>query len=197
MKTEVFLIRHGKYKNPRKVFHGRLPGFSLSGLGMDQARRLAEFLKQTSINALYSNPLTRAWQTAELIAHEKQLKVLKDDRLIDIRTPLEGKPLANIVAIDGDFYSEKLVRQGGESLEDIYLRISGFVKEKVAKHQGKNFVAVTHGDLIMCLRSMCLEGKLAKHYSYNGDYVAQGEGYIFSFIGTAFDSIRPVFPKQI
>ena len=77
--TTIYLLRHGDYENPLNIFHGRLPGFPLSTLGLEQARRLGESIADLPITAVYASPLTRTYQTAQAIANIHHLQVQTDD----------------------------------------------------------------------------------------------------------------------
>ena len=67
--TVVYLIRHGQndYVKQEKLA-GWLPGVHLNDVGKEQAVRVAEALKSSKLQAVYSSPLERATETAEPIA---------------------------------------------------------------------------------------------------------------------------------
>ena len=181
MKTTVFLIRHGAYENPKNIFHGRLPGFPLSTKGNLAAYRMAKYLAHKPIVAVYSSRLTRAYQTAEIIAQQFHLLVTNDRRLLDIRTPLQGKPRSYVDTLDGSFYTEELIRAGGERLEDVYGRTDRCIRGLVEKYPGKHIVVVSHGDPIMSV-ALRYQGKpLPKNFTMNQWYVPQASGFQIEF----------------
>lgn len=192
MSTTIFLLRHAAYENPKKIMHGRLSGFPLSEIGKKQAHQLANELGKIKLAAVYASPLTRAQQTAEYIAKAQGLKVITNDLLIDIKTPLQGKPLVVVQKEDGNFYQEKYIKQGGERLEDVYGRIDKVFDEIFIKFSGEAVAVVTHGDHIMSMRSMVLEGKLPKYYSMTGDYVGMGKGYVLKYSESGSVCIAPL-----
>ena len=66
----MILIRHGQSTaNESGVWQGQLD-FPLSELGRLQAAETGRALKGTRISGLYASPLSRAFETAEIIAHE-------------------------------------------------------------------------------------------------------------------------------
>lgn len=68
MSTEVILIRHGQSTaNASGVWQGQLD-FPLSELGREQARHAGGALARERIDAVYSSPLSRARQTAEIVS---------------------------------------------------------------------------------------------------------------------------------
>ncbi len=64
----VWLARHGEVQNPSRVVYGKLPGFGLSDEGKCQAVRLADHLSEARIGMVFTSPLLRARQTAQIIA---------------------------------------------------------------------------------------------------------------------------------
>ncbi len=181
MKTIVYLIRHGAYENPKAILHGRLPGFPLSTEGKRQAEKIAFFLASKPITVIYSSRLTRAYQTAEIIAKKFRKKVRTDRRLLDIRTPLQGKPKACIDNIDSDFYHPKYIRAGGERLEAIYARMDRCVKSRARLHAGKQIVMVSHGDPIMSVATRYSGKPLPRCFPYDHRYVPQASGFKIEF----------------
>jgi len=77
------------------------------------AQRTADYLSHKPIVAVYSSRLIRAYQTAEIIAKPFSLPVITDRRLLDIRTPLQGKPRSYVDPLDGDFIRKRLSKQAG------------------------------------------------------------------------------------
>jgi broad specificity phosphatase PhoE len=184
MKTTVYLIRHGAYENPKQILHGRLPGFPLSAEGKRMAQRLASYLAKKPIVAVYSSRLTRAYQTAEIIAKKFRKKVQTDRRLLDIRTPLQGKPKAYIDSIDSDFYTEDLIRAGGERLIDVYRRMDRFILSKVYQHAGHEFVVVSHGDPMMSIATKYSGEPLPRKFSIRKWYAPIASGFKIEFDAT-------------
>lgn len=181
MKTIVYLIRHGAYENPKQILHGRLPGFPLSAGGKQMAGRLATYLAKKPIVAVYSSRLTRAYQTANIIAKKFHKAVVTDRRLLDIRTPLQGKPKAFIDSIDSNFYRPTYIRAGGECLKDAYKRVDQLIRVKVREHAGKQFVVVSHGDPIMSIGTRYAGKPLPRKFSLKHWYVPQASGFKIEF----------------
>ncbi len=155
MKTIVYLLRHAAYRNPKHIIPLRLSGFHLSREGIETVRRIAQRLVDKNIVAVYTSPLERTRETAIIIAKALNLPVITDDRLFEIRSPAQGKPeyfskkLGGWKMYESDWYT----KEGGETIEDIAARMHDFMKEKITKHRGSAFVAVSHGDPIMIVRA--------------------------------------------
>lgn len=177
MRTTIYLLRHGDYENPKQIFHGRLPGFPLSEVGHKQAEHLARKLADIPIAAVYTSPLTRTYQTARAIAAVHNLPVRTDDRLMDLITPLQGKPISYMEAINWNFYRREFIKQGGEPLSDVFKRMDACIWEKVRTHPGEHIVFVSHGDPVMAVKIKYLGGALRSRKDMY-PYVAVASGYI-------------------
>jgi len=146
--THIHLVRHGLVNNPQDVFYGRLPRFRLAPQGIDQARQSAVYLGGKPVIALYSSPLLRARQTAREIQGLIPLKRIGVSRLIiEIHSPFEGRPFAEIGALKGDVYSH--TGPPYEQPLDILARTLRFFKRSVHRYEGRHIAAVTHGDIIV------------------------------------------------
>ena len=67
---EIILIRHGQSTaNASGVWQGQLD-FPLSEQGRLQAAYTGRALRGTKISGVYASPLSRAFETAEIVAHE-------------------------------------------------------------------------------------------------------------------------------
>lgn len=183
MKTTVYLIRHGAYENPKKILHLRLPGFPLSEIGKKQAAASAKFLKDKPISAVYSSRLTRAYMTAGIIAAEHNLPVVTNRKLLDIRSPLQGKPLAFIDSIISDFYNIRYIRKGGERLETAFKRMDQCLRAIARRHRGQSIVVVSHGDPIMSIAARYAGKPLPRKFPYPDGYVPQAAGFKIEFDG--------------
>jgi broad specificity phosphatase PhoE len=84
--TRVYLVRHCDVRNPQGVLYGHLPEFPLSDKGIRQAHALGRRLAETSARQIYTSPLLRAQQTAEIIAsHIPGSTITTTDDLIEAR----------------------------------------------------------------------------------------------------------------
>lgn len=154
--TEVWLIRHGESEgNHAGVLQGQRD-YPLSERGRQQARLLAARLTAVRFDALYSSDLTRALDTAKVVAEAVRLPVAVDPRLreIDIGTWSGLTPEA-IHARFPDEYAGWLRRRdpahrrgGGESYLDLQRRIVPVVTELARRHPGGRLAIVAHGGSI-------------------------------------------------
>jgi broad specificity phosphatase PhoE len=72
------------------VVYGRLPGYHLSELGKQQAAAAAEHLEHEPVGALWSSPMERARETADIINRSHGLEIVIDERLTESHNSFEG-----------------------------------------------------------------------------------------------------------
>jgi len=161
--------------------HGRMAGFPLSAEGKAQAKKIALVLKTKPISAIYSSRLTRAKETAEIIADTFKLPVWYDERLLDIRSPLQGKPNAYVNSLNSYFYHPAFIAAGGERLETVFDRMDHFMRQKAADHPNEHIVVVSHGDGIMSIATRYAGKPLPKCFPYDKTYVAQARGLMIEY----------------
>jgi len=79
--TRLFLIRHGRstWNAARRIQGCADP--PLDGVGREQACRLAERLREAPPVVLYTSPLQRAQETAQIIGEALGVPVVPDERL--------------------------------------------------------------------------------------------------------------------
>ena len=141
-------MRHGHVRNPNNILYGRLPGFHLSDLGVQQARAAADWLAEKPIKAIYSSPMERARQTADLVAERHEgLVPTVDERIHEVRTPYEGRPTEELAAKGWDLYTGN--EPPYESPRVVLKRVLEFFEHVVTEHAGESAVAVGHGDILV------------------------------------------------
>ncbi len=149
--TSIYLVRHGQTAwNKEEIFRGRTD-IPLDETGLKQAELVGQYFKGMEIYAIYSSPLSRAWQTAQKVAQFHDLKVQPLQGIIDMSFGnWEGRPHQEIRESDSKTYRQwvetpHLVRlPGGESLDDVRVRAMAAVEEVIRNHPGKTLVLVTH-----------------------------------------------------
>ena len=92
--TMVHLLRHGEVHNPEGVLYGRLPGYHLSELGTQMARRTANLLRHRDVTHVVASPLERAQETAHPTAFALGLEIVTDPRVIESGNVFEGRRFA-------------------------------------------------------------------------------------------------------
>lgn len=149
--TAISFIRHGMVHNPNRIIYGRLPHFHLSEQGREDAKKAAEALKNSHLQALYCSPLLRTRQTARIILQYHPTLKLHSSRLInEVHTAHEGKAEVSLRKFGGDVYAHG--QRKYEQPADILKRSLQFIQRVRKKHKGNHVAAVSHGDVILFLQ---------------------------------------------
>lgn len=149
----LLLVRHAVTAATGKHLTGWLPGHHLSPEGRRQAEALAERLAALPVKAMYSSPLERCRETAEVVAARLGLEVETMEDLGEVRYgDWQGRPLkalartkawAQLMARPADFRFP-----GGESIREAQTRGIRGTELLRERHAGKVVVAVSHADVI-------------------------------------------------
>ena len=150
--TRIILIRHGQTAwNRVERFRGRAD-VPLNDTGLAQAEATARRVAaQWQPVAFYSSPLSRAVQTAEAMARRFDLPVQAHGGLIDIDygqwqglTPDEARERWP-ERVDAWYRTPETAQiPGGETLNDLRVRLIDAVRELAARHRGETIVLVGH-----------------------------------------------------
>ncbi len=148
-------MRHGTTATTGSVLPGRAPGLHLSPRGIEQAKSLAERLKELTPQpaAIYASPLERARETAGPLAAALKLKVVVDRGLTECNFgDWTGKRLATL-AKRREWatvqHSPSTFRfPGGESFSEMQARVWEAVSTIASRHKHRTVIVVSHADPI-------------------------------------------------
>jgi broad specificity phosphatase PhoE len=140
---KLILVRHGEtHWNKDGLVQGADSDIELNDTGLEQAGRLAAFLKNEPITAVVSSPLRRAIATAEIIASQHELSVEIDQGLKELRVgDLEGTSISNLPTTFSRFLlrwwqeEEALKLPNGESLVDLQQRAWRVIESLLERHK--------------------------------------------------------------
>ena len=150
----LLLIRHGETSANAE---GRLQGHldvRLSERGRRQSEVLAERLATLSIDALYTSPLLRARETADIVAARAGVAPVERPALMERNVgELAGMTRAEIIARYPRYAPARAeVRRvdvpGFEQDEDFTGRAMRELNRIIESHAGQTVAAVTHGGVI-------------------------------------------------
>jgi broad specificity phosphatase PhoE len=164
--STLFLVRHGETDwNCSGQIMGCRP-VPLNRQGQDQARRLAALLKGRAVHSVLTSPVTRAVQTAEVIAEALGLPVTTEPGLEEIAfgewEGLYWKDLTdeivrrNLYRIPSDTRAP-----GGETLREVQVRAVAAVERAVAERLTLPLLCVSHADVIRAILGHYLRLDLA------------------------------------
>ncbi|MCH1983242.1 histidine phosphatase family protein [Ruminococcus sp. OA3] len=158
----LYVIRHGETTWNTQA---RLQGMSdipLNENGISLARETGEAMRDIPFTRIYTSPLKRAVQTAELVAGERQLPIVKEDRLKEISFgEWEGLSCSrDNYEIPSDSF-EQFFRdpfqftppRGGESVMEVCRRTEHFMDELLheLKNEQDTVLLSTHGCTLRAL----------------------------------------------
>jgi len=174
-KNMIYIIRHGKTElNKANVLQGR-SDYPLNGEGIHQAKEAARMLKDISFEHVFSSPLIRAIQTAEIVAPDIQPVI--DERLIEMDYgPYEGASLKNpdpeIIRFFSDFVHNE-APAGMEQLSSVVERADAFLKD----------IQDLNGDILISTHAIAMKGLLEcltpqSHGGYWSKYIGNCAVYV-------------------
>ncbi len=128
---------------------------SLTKRGLEQAKVLAQEFKDKKVDLIFSSPLSRARETAKIIAQATKAKVIVDQRIGELNHGiLNGRGIQELHKYFANF-EERFTRRfpSGENWDDVRRRMMGFLKDINRRYQNKNIVIVSHGDPLWILEA--------------------------------------------
>ncbi len=161
MSTHFILIRHGQTEwNRAERFRGHAD-IPLNDTGKTQGEKVAAFLANDKIDAIYASPLHRTVQTAQPLADTHHLDVVKSDELIDMDVgALEGLTIEEARQSFPEVMDKWVNAPGhvkfpkGEAMKSVRSRIEKLLSELVVKYPDQTVALVTHR--IICHVAVCL-----------------------------------------
>jgi broad specificity phosphatase PhoE len=185
----LYFTRHGESEaNTLGIISNRGLTYGLTDVGRQQAIALAARLKEVRFARIYSSPLLRAIQTAEILARELDLTGLENlSGLVEITDALreydcgilEGQPFApyldDYLRLFRDWTTGQWDRrfESGESLLDIQARFMPFI-ERIAREHGEadDLLLVSHGGILLGVLPILLKNvdhTFANEHMYFGN----------------------------
>ena len=152
--TTLVLIRHATNDWVRKgLLAGWTPGVHLNEEGRAQAQALGERLATSHLDAIFSSPLERAFETAQAVAAPHNLDVEIREGIGEVQygewngqsiRKLVRNPLWRSVQI----YPSGTRFPGGETIGEMQARVVAALDEIRAAHPKGIVAAVAHADVM-------------------------------------------------
>ncbi len=160
--TELYLVRHGETDwNAARRVQGATD-IPLNDCGRTQARRTGRLLASRNWDAVISSPLSRALETAELIAHE----IGRDAP--EVLDAIAERQYGAAEGLDYRTLDEQFPHDvpvpGRESREEVAARVLPALVALAEERRGQKIIVVTHGGVIRTIVNTVEPG--------NGDLVA-------------------------
>lgn len=150
---KFYLVRHGLTSlNKAKKVNGEVDEPFVTE-GIEQAKDVIPDIPK-SVRHIYSSPLLRARQTAEIIGSALNIPVAEAPEIMEVRMgSLSGKSweeMENGLELKRKHRTVQFDYRpyGGESLEEVKGRLFVFLKKINDKHADNEVLIVTHGGMI-------------------------------------------------
>jgi broad specificity phosphatase PhoE len=161
--SNLYLIRHGQTDwNEKKRIQG-ITEVPLNEIGREQVRKVARNFSDLLIGAIYTSPLQRAKETAEIMGSFHPCAIVEERMLHEGKFgALEGITIPEF----DEKYAEEIKRRhqlpcqerihhkytpDGESIYEILSRVIPFLHRIARDHMGENVIVVTHGFVMKSL----------------------------------------------
>lgn len=174
--TTVLLVRHGESEaNKDNVFAGCKLNPNLTEKGFRQAELYAEYaVKNYKIDKVYSSNLLRAYNTGKACADLLGFDVIVDEGVREIYGgEWEGMTLDEIK----EKYPEEFrvwCRDisacrctGGESVEEMSLRVVGALTRLARENEGKTILVATHYTPVRAMQAYAVKGDFREMQSFD------------------------------
>ena len=152
MVTTVYLIRHAEAMGNIGGFFQGHTDCEVSPKGKMQLELLSERFKDIKFDMIFSSPLKRTIETAEAVNLYHKLPINMEKGLIEINGGVfEGMDWGEIPLKYPEEYDswqnhpEKFSVKDGDSMEDVYNRITLTVTRLAARNRFKTLALVSHG----------------------------------------------------
>jgi broad specificity phosphatase PhoE len=161
--TRLFLVRHGATDATEEDRFSGSSDAELCEEGRRQAALLGERLSKQNIAAIYSSPLSRALETARIVAGHCRLEPVTRDGLREIghghweglkRQDVERRFTAEYAAWEADPFT--FAPAGGESGVAVLARALPVIREIVTAHSGGQVLVVSHKATLRLILSSLL-----------------------------------------
>lgn len=170
--NRVYLVRHGQsVVNVQRVFSNLKVDLPLTELGMTQARTTAAHLRTVRIDAMYSSPMIRAIQTADIFrdAIGVDFEVVEEFREVQVGDLEDQPPNDEAWALHDRVIGEWWQGKFGSAFPngDDFNTLSGRATRALAKlldgKSGRSILIVAHGTIFMALvEAVCPEISMAE-----------------------------------
>ena len=161
---KLYFVRHGESEaNLQHVISNYASPFGLTELGRQQVHALAERLKELPITTMYSSPVLRAMDTADILYQALGLPYRVTEALREYHCGvLEGQSDEESWRLHGQYYEDWTLRhdylskpEGGESFVDIQNRFLPFI-ELFKQVNDEHILLIGHGGLFHLMLPLIL-----------------------------------------
>lgn len=156
---KLHLIRHGETEgNRKKLCVGARTDLPLAPEGAEELRILMAARRYPLVGKVYTSPMRRCRESAEILFPETQIEAVEGLRECDLGE-FEGRPFAELNKEEAflQWLEGKAPPPGGEGSQELSGRITAgfeYILNDMMRCRIPEAAAVTHGAIIMGLLSM-------------------------------------------
>ncbi len=168
---KIYFIRHGETDwNKERRFQGRTD-IPLNEAGRNVALLTQKAMADIPFEAVFTSPLKRARETAELVLGDRGIPIVDDERLIEISFGAgEGSRIDRTIENVEYFFSkpEKYVpAEGGEMLGEVLVRVEDFLRELFGNpsYQDSTVLVSTHGAALSAIMTVIKGNPVEMYWS--------------------------------
>jgi len=167
---ELIIIRHGLPLRVEKKDNTPADP-ELSETGKNQAKKLAQWLKNEKLDAIYSSPMMRAKMTAQPLAETQGLEIQIEPGVAEFDVKSSSYvPMEELKATDYERWKE-LVDGGFEDhydLDAFRKKVVDCLEKIIAENRGKRVAVICHGGIINSFAAYILG--IEKHMFFAPEY---------------------------
>lgn len=151
MSAQLLVIRHGQTEWSKTGKHTGRTDVSLTEVGRDEAKAASRTLGDWSVDRVYSSPLVRAHETAQLVGLEPEIQIEPDLMEWDYGV-YEGERTAETRESIPDWSVWTHEMLNGESVEEVGARADAFLARFTSELPTNGVAAVfAHGHFLAIL----------------------------------------------
>jgi len=159
---KLYIMRHGETRwNQTRRLQG-CSDIALNENGIALAKAVGEKLRRVELHRAFTSPLKRARDTAEYVIGSRNIPLCEDERIKEISFGVwEGccilKDRAEVPMEQFEYFinapSRYVPPEGGESIQSLYTRTGGFIRELMDtdEYQNENILITAHGAAVRAM----------------------------------------------
>lgn len=146
MGMKLYITRHGQTDwNLNQKIQGKVD-IPLNETGRNQARVTRDRLADVKLDVIFSSPLLRAFETAQIINEAHQLAIIKDLRLEERGFgDMEGAALDTMDFTNFWKPEKEALFPNCEATSSFYMRVHNFIEELKEYDSDQSILIVAHG----------------------------------------------------
>lgn len=162
----ILLIRHGQTNwNLESKLQGR-EDIPLNDTGRAQAKACAKYLSDQAWHTIYTSPLSRAKETAQIIAEElHHPPIITEPLLIEREFGTCSGMTWNDLKAHYPLYPDE-TPEGMEPFQVLCLRMEQALRTCITKSKGNNIILISHGGSINALLYHLSSGTIGTGITY-------------------------------